>query len=302
MSDEEDGDDNGGGSIVGTSSALEKPYLRLTERPVPSSVRPVSVLKQSLALMCRKKKEGASWTGYLGEQMKSIRQDLVIQAVADDFALEVYETNARWCLENNDIAEFKRCLLRIEEFYKHLDITSAHMDEFYCYFLLYYLLSEDFPALNTELAQLRGDRRTHKAIQHAIKICEAYIDNNWRTFFKLSNHTYFLEKHLLDIASERLRINALKSILVSYVSTCFPKSPPYAHILTLLCSSSCSYRPTVPLEWLASQLALTPKSAALEWLSTHDCVFSDLKTKSDVDSKDSLKGLLEWEEKNRPGK
>lgn len=204
-------------TIMGTNTALEKPYLRLTERPLPSMVRPVHVLKRSLELMRRKKREGASWTNYLGEQMKSIRQDLVIQAVTDEFALEVYETNARWCLENNDVAEFKRCLLRIEEFYNHLDISSPHMDEFYCYSLLYNLLSEDFPALNAELATLKGDRRTHEAILHAVRICEAYIDNNWHAFFRLAKRTYFLEKHILDVASERLRSNALKSILVSYV-------------------------------------------------------------------------------------
>jgi len=224
---EEVGDDSAT-AFVGTSTALEKPYLRLTDRPIPSSVRSVHVLKHSLELMRRKKREGASWTAYLGEQMKSIRQDLVIQSVTDEFALEVYETNARWCLENNDVAEFKRCLLRIDEFYNHLNITSSNMDEFYCYSLLYNLLSEDFPALNAELATLGAERRAHPAIAHAVQVCEAYLDNNWHAFFRLSKNPYFLTKHILDIASERLRINALKSVLVSYVPFALP--PPCLHV------------------------------------------------------------------------
>ena len=205
--------------IVGTSTTLEKPYLRLTERPVPSSVRPLSVLKKSLALMREKKRNGAPWKEYLAGQMQSIRQDIIIQAIADDFALDVYETNARWCLENDDIAEFKRCLLRIDEFYNHLDLTSEHQDEFSCYSLLYHLLPEDFPSLNADLAALaHGRKQLSPAIQHCIRICEAYIDNNWSLFFKLSQTTHFLEKHLLDKAAERIRINSLTTIFVSYVS------------------------------------------------------------------------------------
>lgn len=203
--------------IVGTSTTLEKTYLRLTERPVPSSVRPLSVLKKSLALMREKKQNGASWKEYLSGQMQSIRQDIIIQAIADEFALEVYETNARWCLENDDIPEFKRCLLRIDEFYNHLDLTSEHQDEFSCYALLFHLLPEDFPSLNAELATLaHGRKKLSPSLKHCVRICEAYIDNNWSLFFQLSKTTHFLEKHLLDPAAERLRINSLTSIFVSY--------------------------------------------------------------------------------------
>lgn len=222
-------------AIVGTCTNLEKPYLRLTERPVPSSVRPVAVLKQSLELMRKKKKEGASWKTYLGEQMKSIRQDLVIQAIADEFALEVYETNARWCLENDDVAEFKRCLLRIDEFYHHLDLTSPNLDEFVCYSLLYHLLSEDFPSLNAELATINPESKKHNAIFHAIRICESYLTNNWHQFFLLSKTSYFLEKHILDIVSDRIRIHALESIFISYVLSIALIEPPYhltIHTLT----------------------------------------------------------------------
>lgn len=209
--------------IVGTSTTLEKPYLRLTERPNPSSVRPLSVLKKSLALMREKKHSGAPWKEYLSGQMQSIRQDIIIQAIADEFALEVYETNARWCLEHDDIPEFKRCLLRIDEFYNHLDLTSEHQDEFSCYALLFHLLPEDFPSLNAELATLaHGRKKLSQSLRHCVRICEAYVDNNWSLFFQLSKTTHFLEKHLLDPAAERLRINSLTSIFVSYVNDHLP--------------------------------------------------------------------------------
>jgi hypothetical protein len=263
-------------TIVGTNTNLEKAYLRLTERPVPSDVRPVSVLKQSIALMRKKKEEGASWSGYLAEQMKSIRLDLVIQAVADEFALEVYETNARWCLENDDVAEFKRCLLRIDEFYHHLDLQSDNSDEFCCYSLLYHLLSEDFPSLNAELTTLGPQSKKHPAILHAIRIAESYLTNNWHQFYLLSKTSFFLESHILNIVSDRVLIHALESIFISY-------------------------RPSVPIEWLQKQTGFSTKQATIAWLEDHDCVFTSAK-RTDIDAKDSLKGLMEWQTKNKPGK
>jgi hypothetical protein len=41
--------------------------------------------------------------------------------------------------------------------------------------------------------------------------------------------------------------------------------------------------------------------AAVTWFSEHGCVFSDA-SKTSLDAKESLKGLLEWESKNKPGK
>jgi hypothetical protein len=213
-------DATSGAPLVGTSTALEKAYFRLIERPQASSVRPVPVLKQSLELMREKKANGnVSWKTYLGEQLKSIRQDLVIQAVNDEFALEVYETNARWCLEYDDLPEFKRCLLRINEFYNHLDLSSSNQVEFATYNILYHLISEDFPSLNKELSLLPRETRSQASIRHALKLADAYMDNNWSLFFTLSKTNFFLEQHILQVASERLRFHALTSIFVSYVFT-----------------------------------------------------------------------------------
>lgn len=44
--------------IIGTSVALEKPYLRLTSVPDPKDVRPYSVLKKALRHVKSKYKYG----------------------------------------------------------------------------------------------------------------------------------------------------------------------------------------------------------------------------------------------------
>lgn len=101
------------GSFVGTSTALEKEYLRLTDFPKAENVRPEAILTKSLAHIKSEyiKNEDFEWAN---EQLKSVRQDLTVQHIRNKFSLDVYETHARILLENGDLNEFHQCQTMIQ--------------------------------------------------------------------------------------------------------------------------------------------------------------------------------------------
>ena len=97
--DEEGGDQ----PLVGRCMNLEKQYFRLTSAPDPANVRPLSVLEKTLELLKKKWRDEQNYS-YICDQFKSLRQDLTVQHIKNDFTVLVYEIHARIALE-------KVCLL-----------------------------------------------------------------------------------------------------------------------------------------------------------------------------------------------
>lgn len=171
--------------LVGTSTDLEKSYLRLTTFPKPENVRPLPVLTKSLAYIKSRfiKTEDFEWAN---EQLKSVRQDVTVQQIRNKFVLEVYETHARILLERGDLNEFHQCqamirslttgssgydlgddenntskvheneFLEDDEFLTHLHQTEEASDEFRAYGLLYALVQNSWGELTGALSQARN--------------------------------------------------------------------------------------------------------------------------------------------------
>ena len=68
------------------------------QAPDPANVRPLQVLRQTLELLKKKWKDERNYT-YICDQFKSLRQDLTVQRIKNEFTVTVYEQHARIALE-----------------------------------------------------------------------------------------------------------------------------------------------------------------------------------------------------------
>ncbi|VUZ43274.1 unnamed protein product [Hymenolepis diminuta] len=216
-----------GHTFVGTMQELEKPYLRLTKAPLPSEVRPESVLELSLAHVVKRYKDGKDYH-WVCDQLKSIRQDLIVQRIQSEFAAKVYETHADLALEVGDSSEFHQCQSQLALL--HADGYGASRRlEFAAYRLLYYISTEDQLGMNKLLSSLKSTEKTNPFMRFALKVREFWSLGNYKRFFNMacnpdSSIPYETEfcsmqacRLVLSWSLERERKLAAKKILMTCV-------------------------------------------------------------------------------------
>lgn len=280
------------GNFVGTSTALEKEYLRLTDYPKAENVRPLRILMKSLAHIKSQyiKNEDFDWAN---EQLKSLRQDLTVQNIRNKFSLDVYETHSRLLIEHGDLNEFRQCQSMIQSLtapQHNLDSSSQHTDEigaafqlvsqdedneevlqqsreaadeFYAYDLLYHLIQNSWGEL-TRLLSIHG---------------------NWQHEYKNSARNSHTSPFLCGHAV-RHALNVVKSVMHHDYQSFFRlyESPP--HLIGYLMDfivrrvRKCayhrmiaSYRPTLSVEHFRMALAFDDLEETRRFLKENDAKF-----------------------------
>lgn len=226
-------------AIRGTSSELEKQYLRLTAPPDPATVRPLPVLRSALTLVKRKWKANQDYA-HSCEQLKSIRQDLTVQAIKEEFTAEVYEVHGRLALENRDLSEFNQCQTQLFDLYQ-AGVRTASSLEFIAYRVLYFVYRAAHSDLARLLVQLDAAARQSAPVAHALQVHAALVADNYAAFFRLYLGAPNMAAYLMDLFVDPMRRSAYRII-----------------------SKAC--RSAVPIAWLQKQLAFDDAAECIEFL------------------------------------
>ncbi|CAH6722083.1 hypothetical protein CLIB1444_08S01508 [[Candida] jaroonii] len=207
--------------IVGRSKELEKRYYRLTSAPDPDLVRSQGTLQKSIQFIL-KQKETKPYS-YIKDQFKSIRQDMTVQHIKNDFAMYVYETNSRIAIENNDLGEFNQCVTQLEYFFDEKKKRNNHLNrtelEFICYRLIYLLIVENHSEIFKFRLKLLKREYTHpdeleklEFVNNAFKLQQYVLSSNYYKFFELLKSFEDLTHASLLINNFLIKKQRLKSL------------------------------------------------------------------------------------------
>ncbi|CAK9300090.1 unnamed protein product [Gordionus sp. m RMFG-2023] len=201
--------------VVGTSTNLERPYLRLTSAPDPEIIRPASILYKSLLLVQSKWCSEHNYH-YACEQLKSIRQDLMVQNIRDSLSVAVYETHCRIALEMADREEFNQCQTQLQALYEEGQ-TSKFKEEFIAYQIIYHMFTNSAIDLNITLGTISPDILQNPMIQFVIHLHSAWSIGNYHRFFRLySKKALRMSAYLIDWFIIRERKLALEKMIRAY--------------------------------------------------------------------------------------
>ncbi|KAI1333258.1 SAC3/GANP/Nin1/mts3/eIF-3 p25 family-domain-containing protein [Xylariaceae sp. FL0255] len=230
------------GPIVGRNETLEKRYLRLTAAPKPEDVRPERVLHQTLDLLKKKWRKENNY-GYICDQFKSLRQDLTVQHIRNEFTVSVYEIHARIALEKGDLGEYNQCQTQLRALYRAG--IKGNPIEFKAYRILYFIHTANRTALNDAIADLTTAEKEEMPVRHALNVRSALALGNYHKFFQLYLDVPNMGAYLMDMFIKRERLAALSN----------------------LCKA---FKPELKLRYITEELAFESDSEAAQFIIDYD--------------------------------
>ncbi|CAF0825688.1 unnamed protein product [Rotaria sordida] len=238
-------------SLIGTCEKLEKNYLRLTSAPNPSTIRPLAILEQAFSFVINKYKSNNDWS-YISNQLKSIRQDLMVQSIRNDFTVLVYEENARIALEMGDLDQFIQCQAQLEMLYDS-GCNRTHLIEFLIYHLLYSLLLNDYKKANRILIDIDETNillRKSNNIDIVLEFCSSFRRKNYIQLFTLYKSLPKLACCLVNFFIDIYRKQMIQILIWGFT-------------------------PTLPIDVVTTMLAYESNEICREHLSSLGVIFID---------------------------
>ncbi|KEG00264.1 conserved Plasmodium protein, unknown function [Plasmodium vinckei vinckei] len=204
-------------NFVGECKNIQKFFFRLTSLPETKNVRSFSVLKCTYAYILYKYNIDKNYK-YVNEQFRSMRQDLNIQNIFHHDVINIYETNIRICIVNNDLFQFLQCINKLFELYQRLNIKKSKV-EFLCYKLIYLTLQNMHQEFIVEYLTLSEEEKNHSNIQLCYYLNECIKNKMYLININMisplneeENHEYiyyrvFVNNHILAYLPTLMSIN-----------------------------------------------------------------------------------------------
>lgn len=185
--------------VTGTCTNADKQYVRLhlySDTQVdPATVRPESVLRESLKLLKLREAEGEIYDS-IRDQYMSICQDLKLQGILTPFAIQVRESMAISALRARiggeqepkiDIQTFSDCLLHLSSLY-NLNPDQPRELEFAVYRFLFWSALANFRPeethhVNSALAKI-SSCHDHNCVRHALRAQTAVNAGDYFSYFR----------------------------------------------------------------------------------------------------------------------
>ncbi|CAB3402471.1 unnamed protein product [Caenorhabditis bovis] len=231
--------------VKGVCTDIEKSYFRLTAAPDPNLVRPLHILEKSLDNVKNKYRARAEYR-YLSSQLRSIRQDLTVQGIRNEFTVQVYEINARISLENKDREEFNQCQSQLKLLYSDVE-NCIHRAEFLAYRLLYYIAMDDLIDINSILKEVTPELKKDECVDFALKVRKAVSLGNYIAFFKLFQNAPKMCPYIMDMFVDRERKKAL-----NFMTKAFRQTLSYKDIASFMEMTEEDL-----VDWLVAEIGMT---------------------------------------------